>query len=46
MNVRSPTLADALDQIIEECDPSEAALVDWAMENGYPDFEAGLECAR
>lgn len=36
-------LADALDQIIDECDhASEARLVEWAMANGYPDFDTVL----
>jgi hypothetical protein len=32
-------LAEALDQIIEECGAWEADLVVWAMDNGFPDFE-------
>jgi hypothetical protein len=40
-------LADALDQFIEECDkPEEARLVEWAMENGYPDFETVVRYGR
>jgi len=40
-------LADALDQIIDECDDaSEARLVEWAMDNGYPDFDTVLRYAR
>jgi hypothetical protein len=39
-------LGAALDQIIEECDPWEAGLVDWAMENGYPALETVLRYAR
>jgi hypothetical protein len=43
----SRELADALDQFIEECDHAwEATLVEWAMDNGYPDFETVLEYAR
>jgi hypothetical protein len=39
-------LADALEEFIEECDtPEEAGLVEWAMDNGYPDFETVLEYA-
>jgi len=39
-------LADALDQIIEECDGWEAELVVWAMDNGFPDLETVLMYAR
>ena len=39
-------LGAALDQIIEECDPWEAGLVDWAMENGYPALETVLRYGR
>lgn len=40
-------LADALDQIIEECDHAwEARLVERAMGNGYPDFETVLRYGR
>ena len=39
-------LADALDQIIEECGAWEADLVVWAMDNGFPDLETVLEYAR
>ena len=40
-------LADALDQIIDECDhASEARLVEWAMANGYPDFDTVLRYGR
>lgn len=39
-------LADALDQFIEECDHAwEARLVEWAMDNGYPDFETVVQYA-
>jgi hypothetical protein len=42
----SAELADALDQFIEECDHGwEARLVEWAMDNGYPDFDTVLEYA-
>ena len=40
-------LADALDQIIDECDhAAEARLVEWAMANGYPDFDTVLRYGR
>jgi hypothetical protein len=40
-------LGDALDRFIEECDdPWEARLVEWAMVNGYPDFETVLRYSR
>ena len=40
-------LAEALDEFIEECDtPEEARLVEWAMDNGYPDFETVLRYGR
>ena len=39
-------LADALDQIIEECSAWEADLVVWAMDNGFPDLETVLVYAR
>jgi hypothetical protein len=39
-------LADALDEMIEEGDARQAGMVDWAMDNGYPDFETVLEYAR
>jgi len=39
-------LADVLDQIIEGCDPWEADLVVWAMDNGFPDFQTVPEYAR
>jgi hypothetical protein len=43
----SGELADALDEFIEECDDAwEARLVEWAMENGYPDFETVLRYGR
>jgi hypothetical protein len=43
----TPELADALDEFIEECDHAwEARLVEWATDNGYPDFETVLEYAR
>jgi hypothetical protein len=43
----SRELADALDEFIEECDHArEARLVEWAMDNGYPDFETVLRYGR
>jgi hypothetical protein len=33
---------EALDTIIEECDAHQAGMVDWAMDNGYPEFETVL----
>jgi DNA-binding GntR family transcriptional regulator len=45
--VATGELADALDQIIDECDDaSEARLVEWAMENGYPALETVLRYGR
>ena len=42
--VESVELADALDQFVEECDHAwEARLVEWAMDNGFPDFETVLQ---
>jgi len=38
-------LADALGQILEACDATQAGMVDWAIDNGYPDFETVLEYA-
>jgi hypothetical protein len=35
-------LGDALDQIIEECDSRQAGLIDWAIDNGFPEFETVL----
>jgi hypothetical protein len=47
MMVETGELAAALDQIIDECDHAwEARLIEWAMANGYPDFETVLEYAR
>lgn len=34
--------SDALDAIIEESDAHQAGMVDWAMDNGYPEFETML----
>jgi hypothetical protein len=46
-NGENGELADALDQIIDECDhASEARLIEWAMDNGYPDFETVLRYGR
>jgi hypothetical protein len=43
----SDELAAALDEIIDECDhASEARLVEWAMSNGYPDFDTVLRYGR
>lgn len=40
-------LADALDEINDECDhASEARLIEWAMANGYPDFDTVLRYGR
>jgi hypothetical protein len=39
-------LADALRQIIDECDAWAIDMVVWAMDNGFPDFETILEYAR
>ena len=43
----TPELADALDEFIEECDDAwEARLIEWAIDNGYPDFETVLRYGR
>ena len=43
----TPELANALDEFIDECDhPSEARLIEWAMANGYPDFDTVLRYGR
>jgi hypothetical protein len=33
---------EARDAIIGQCNSRQAALMDWAMENGYPEFETVL----
>lgn len=43
---RPANFADALDEFVEECDHAwEARLIEWAVDNGYPDFETVLEYA-
>jgi hypothetical protein len=43
----SDDLAHALDEIFDECDhASEARMVEWAMANGYPDFDTVVLYAR
>jgi len=39
-------LERALDQIIDESDPMQAGLVDWAMGNGCPEFETVLKFGK
>lgn len=34
--------SEARDAIIEECDSRQAGLMDWAMDNGYPEFQTVL----
>lgn len=35
-------LAKALDVVIAHCDGRQAGLIDWAMDNGYPEFDTVL----